>query len=51
MRETDPALTPVTDTETETLEMFTRNDVTRNAVDHARKVARLTRSDVAELAV
>ena len=46
MRLTDPALTPVTETETGTLEMFTRTDSTRNAVEHARKVARLTRVDV-----
>jgi hypothetical protein len=46
MRLTDPALTPVTETETDTLEMFTRTDSTRNAVEHARKVARLTRADV-----
>jgi hypothetical protein len=38
----DPALTPVSDNETETLEMFTRSDSTRNAVEHARKVAHLT---------
>jgi hypothetical protein len=42
MRYIDPALTPVSDDETETLEMFTRNDGTRNAVEHARKVAHLT---------
>jgi hypothetical protein len=42
LRYMDPALTPVSDDETETLEMFTRNDGTRNAVEHARKVAHLT---------
>jgi hypothetical protein len=46
LRYMDPALTPVTDTETETLEMFTRNDGTRNAVEHARKVAHLTGADM-----
>ena len=45
MRETDLALTPVTDTETDTLEMFTRTDSTRNAVEHARKIAHLTGAD------
>ena len=45
MRETDLALKPVTDTETDTLEMFTRTDSTRNAVEHARKIAYLTGAD------
>ena len=45
LRYMDPALTPVTDTETETLQMFTRSDGTRNAVEHARKVAHLTGAD------
>jgi radical SAM superfamily enzyme YgiQ (UPF0313 family) len=39
---TDLALTPVSDTETETLEMFTQNDAARNQVAHIRKVAELT---------
>ena len=45
MRETDLALKPVTDPETDTLEMFTRTDSTRNAVEHARKIAYLTGAD------
>jgi Radical SAM superfamily len=39
---TDLALTPVSDTETETLEMFTHNAAARNQVAHIRKVAELT---------
>jgi radical SAM superfamily enzyme YgiQ (UPF0313 family) len=39
---TDQALTPVTDGETETLEMFTHNEGARGAVVHQRKVAALT---------
>jgi hypothetical protein len=39
---TDLALTPVTDEETDRLEMFTHNDGARQAVAHARKVAELT---------
>ena len=39
---TDLALTPVTDDETETLEMFTHNEAARNQVAHIRKVAELT---------
>jgi Radical SAM superfamily len=38
----DLALTPVTDGETETLELFTQNDAARNQVAHIRKVAELT---------
>jgi radical SAM superfamily enzyme YgiQ (UPF0313 family) len=41
-RYTDLALTPVSDVETETLEMFTQNDAARNQVAHIRKVAELT---------
>jgi hypothetical protein len=39
---TDLALTPVTDEETDTLEMFTHNDVVRGEVAHQRKVDALT---------
>jgi radical SAM superfamily enzyme YgiQ (UPF0313 family) len=38
----DLALTPVTDEETETLEMFTQNDAARNEVVRTRKIAELT---------
>jgi Radical SAM superfamily len=38
----DAALTPVTDEETETLEMFTHNETARSEVAHIRKVADLT---------
>jgi hypothetical protein len=40
----DEALQPVTDEEEETLEMFTHNAGARQAVVHARKVAKLTHS-------
>jgi radical SAM superfamily enzyme YgiQ (UPF0313 family) len=39
---TDLAMTPVSDEETETLEMFTHNDGARSQVAHARKVDALT---------
>jgi hypothetical protein len=39
---TDQAMTPVTDDETQTFELFTHNKSAREAVDHARKVKQLT---------
>jgi hypothetical protein len=39
---TDQAMTPVTDDETENLELFTHNQSARDAVGHARKVKTLT---------
>jgi hypothetical protein len=39
---TDPALPPVADDETETLEMFTHNEAARHEVAHIHKVAALT---------
>jgi hypothetical protein len=39
---TDLAMTPVTDEETESLEMFTHNDGARSQVAHLRKVDALT---------
>jgi hypothetical protein len=39
---TDLALTPVTEEETETLEMFTHNEAARHEVAHVRKVDELT---------
>ena len=39
---TDQAMTPVTEDETDTLELFTHNKSAREAVDHARKVKTLT---------
>ena len=41
----DPALAPVTDDGLGSLEMFTHNDGAREAVSHARKVARITQID------
>jgi hypothetical protein len=38
----DLALTPVTDDETETLELFTHNEAARSDVVHQRKIAALT---------
>lgn len=38
----DQAPTPVGEVETESLELFTHNETARDAVEHARKVARLT---------
>jgi hypothetical protein len=38
----DQALSPVGEVETESLELFTHNETARHAVEHARKVARLT---------
>ena len=42
MNYTDLAMTPVTDDETDHLEMFTQNDAARHAVDHIHKVKTLT---------
>ena len=39
---TDQAMTPVSDEETERLELFTHTDTARQAVEHAHKVAHLT---------
>ena len=39
---TDQSLTPVTDEETDTLELLTHSDAAREAVAHVRKIARLT---------
>jgi hypothetical protein len=39
---TDQALADVTDDETQSLELFTHSDDARHAVNHARKIARLT---------
>jgi hypothetical protein len=39
---TDQAMTPVTDDETERLELFTHSDAARQAVEHAHKIAHLT---------
>jgi radical SAM superfamily enzyme YgiQ (UPF0313 family) len=39
---TDQAMTPVSDDETQTLELFTHNKSAREAVDHARKIKILT---------
>ncbi len=39
---TDQAMTPVSEDETQTLELFTHNKSAREAVDHARKVKTLT---------
>ena len=39
---TDQALTPVTDDETDSLELFTQNSGARQAVEHSRKIAALT---------
>ena len=39
---TDAALTPVTEDETETLEMFTHSEAARSEVVHAHKIAALT---------
>ena len=44
---TDQALTPVTDDETETLEIFTHNEGARSEVARARKVAALTQGAAA----
>ena len=38
----DQAMTPVTEDETQTFELFTHNQSAREAVDHARKVKMLT---------
>jgi radical SAM superfamily enzyme YgiQ (UPF0313 family) len=38
----DQAMTPVTEEETQTLELFTHNESAREAVDHARKIKTLT---------
>jgi hypothetical protein len=39
---TDQAMTPVSEDETQTLELFTHNKSAREAVDHARKIKTLT---------
>ena len=39
---TDQAMTPVSEDETQTLELFTHNKAAREAVDHARKIKILT---------
>ena len=39
---TDLALTPVSDEETDTLELFTQNDAARTEVARTRKIAELT---------
>jgi hypothetical protein len=39
---TDPAMTPVSEDETQRLELFTHNKSAREAVDHARKIKILT---------
>ena len=39
---TDLALTPVTEDETETLELFTHSEAARQSVTHALKIAQLT---------
>jgi len=44
---TDLAMTPVTEDETETLEMFTHNEAARNQVAHVRKVDALTHGKAA----
>ena len=44
-------MTPVTEEETQTLELFTHNQSARAAVDHARKVKTLTSSAAAAAAV
>jgi len=41
---TDQATMPVTEDETQTLELFTHNHSAREAVDHTRKVKTLTSS-------
>ena len=41
----DQALTPVSEGETQSLELFTHSDDARHAVEHARKVAHLTAGD------
>ena len=38
----DQALMPVTDDETETLELFTHSEAARQSVDHTKKIAQLT---------
>ncbi len=48
---TDLAMTPVTEDETQTLELFTHNRSARDAVDHARKIKTLTTGAPAETAV
>jgi len=47
---TDRAMTPVSDEETQTLELFTHNRSARDAVDHARKIKTLTTGAAAESA-
>ena len=45
LRYMDQALTPVSEGETQSLELFTHTDDARHAVEHARKVAHLTAGD------
>ena len=47
---TDQALADVADGETDSLELFTHSDDARQAVEHARKVARLTGGEIREKA-
>jgi hypothetical protein len=47
---TDQALAEVADDETESLELFTHSDDARHAVEHARKVARLTGGETRAIA-
>jgi hypothetical protein len=46
----DQALTPVTEDETEKLELFTHSDTARQAVAHAHKIDQLTHAPKAEKA-
>jgi hypothetical protein len=46
----DQAMTPVTEDETQSLEMFTQNKSARDAVDHARKIKTLTTGHATETA-
>ncbi|HEY1978839.1 MAG TPA: radical SAM protein, partial [Xanthobacteraceae bacterium] len=47
---TDQAMTPVSEDETETLELFTHNKSAREAVDHARKIKTLTGGAISAVA-
>jgi hypothetical protein len=42
----DPALAPVADGDTETLELFTHNEGARSAVQHSRRIKEITTSKV-----
>jgi radical SAM superfamily enzyme YgiQ (UPF0313 family) len=48
---TDQAMTPVTEEETQTFELFTHNQSAREAVDHARKIKALTGPASSEVAI